>query len=109
MKSAPAYEKSYDVVAAVAMISSTGVTTPVEARPLKAPLSPADQASLANFVAVPPSVVDETAVARMNDGATVRALLPAPVTSVALPALIAIDAPDCAAHGAARTNSAQTA
>ncbi|HET9425883.1 MAG TPA: hypothetical protein VFO55_10965 [Gemmatimonadaceae bacterium] len=106
MRSTAAYEKSYDVIAADAAKSITGVSARVRARALSPRLSPADQASFANRVAFAPKVVEESAEPRENDGATVSAFAPAPVTSVALPALIASDAAVCAAQGMAHSNNA---
>jgi hypothetical protein len=66
---------------------------PDDARPVNAVEIPADQALVANFVALPPTVTDDSPAARVNDGAIVSAVDPTPVTSVALPALIASEAP----------------
>lgn len=102
-RSALAYEKSYDVVAAVSERSITGVTVRPEARLLIAAERPADHALFPNFVALAASEVVDAPDVRAIDGAIVSALEPTPVTSVALPALTASDATLCDRHGLAMT------
>jgi hypothetical protein len=65
---------------------------PDDARELIAADIPADHASLVNFVALALTDADDEPVARVNEGAIVSAVDATPVTSVALPALIASDA-----------------
>ena len=88
-------------------ISMTGEIASWLARPLMAAPIDADQASFANLVAAAPIVDVESAEARVNDGAMVSALEPAPVTSVALPALIASEAVFCAPHGVETANASR--
>src|SRR4051812_46167548 len=60
IRSAAAYEKSYDVVAAFRPRSMTGVIGADEIRPFSAVDRPADHALLANFVAFAPIVADDS-------------------------------------------------
>jgi hypothetical protein len=81
------------------------VIAPPDERPFSAAARPADHASFANFVALALSVDLDAPDVRAMDGVIVSALEPAPVTSVALPALIANVATFCAKTGIATTTA----
>jgi hypothetical protein len=79
----------------------TGVIAPPEARPFSAAARPADHASFANFVALALKLDLDAPAVRAIEGVIVSALEPAPVTSVALPALTASEATFCPETGTA--------
>jgi hypothetical protein len=88
-------------------MSIAGATAFCVARADREVARPNDHPAFANLVPLAVSDAEERAEPRENEGAMVSAFAPAPVTSVAAPALTASDATDCAAHGIA-TNKERT-